>query len=370
VVGAAHVAGQQAGQAQPQAGQREHVVKRGDTLWGLARFYFTNPFLWPVIFEANRAVIEDPHWIYPDEKLRIPSVENGLPVVVQGQQPGQQPQAQPQPQMQEPVRGPAENASPGSRSRFYTPPPPVDEGRATSLKLTREPLYVVPLAEYYSAPWLADSLSTGIRGRLMGTADPATQHDKLPAYLHPFDRILFGWLQGEPVQVGDSMLVVRFGKRIGLHGDMVMPVALVRIDSVNATTVSAKVMNQYGSARTGDHLIPLGAMPSILRGHPEQVSDGPEGMLLAFVETEQLHGTMDVGFIDMGADKGVGIGDELLVYLPARRGMQKSVQLPSEAVATLRVVKVGETTSTVRVVDASHTVLQGGLPVRVVRKMP
>jgi nucleoid-associated protein YgaU len=60
---------------QPAAGQqREHVVRRGDTLWDLARLYLSNPFLWPMIFEANRDVVENPHWIFPAERLIIPPV--------------------------------------------------------------------------------------------------------------------------------------------------------------------------------------------------------------------------------------------------------------------------------------------------------
>jgi len=361
--GTADVAAQQAGQAQPQQGMREHIVRKGETLWGLAGFYFTNPFLWPVIYDANRDVVEDPHWIYPDERLRIPTLEQGLPVVVREQQPGEvQPEADPQP------RGPSMANVPG-RSRFYQPPPVVDPERATTLMLRREPLSAVPPAEYFSAAWLADSSTSGIRARLLGVADPKTHADKLPQYLHPYDRVLFSWLRDEPVQVGDQMMVVSFGEKVALHGVMVLPVALVRIDSVGASVVSAQVMHQYGGAKTGDYLIPMDPQPQIGRGEPQPVSNGAEGILIAFTERDQLYGTMDNGFIDLGADAGVAIGDELLVYLPARPGVLKSMQLPSEAVAKLQVVKVRANSSTVRVLDALNTTLRSGLPVRVVRKM-
>ena len=365
---AAPVMAQQAGQAAAQA--REHVVKRGDTLWDLARFYLTNPFLWPVIHKANLDVVEDPHWIYPGERLKIPGVESGLPVAVQtdtgrAEVPPPIPEAQPQVEQRGPVA-----IDPGPRSRFYTPPPPVDAARATDLRLTREPLYAVPPAEYLSAAWLSDTANVSVRGRLMGLADPATQRDKLPVFLHPYDRVQFTSLRGEPLQVGDSMLVARFEAQVGTMGRMIVPVALVRVDSIGPDVMSAKVIRQYAITRAGDYLIPMDRTPEIGRGMPQPVMNGEEGTLVAFLEREPLYGTMDNGFIDMGEDAGLRIGDELIAYVPPRPALKKNVTLPAEAVATLRVVKVRGSSATVRVGDASSTTLQPGLLVRVVRKMP
>jgi hypothetical protein len=47
-----------------------HQVKRGDTLWDLCGSYFNNPWAWPKVWSYNPQ-IQNPHWIYPGDQLRM-----------------------------------------------------------------------------------------------------------------------------------------------------------------------------------------------------------------------------------------------------------------------------------------------------------
>lgn len=51
---------------------RIHVVKRGDTLWAIARKFYGNGALYPRIAKANK-FIRNPNLIYPGQRLVIPS---------------------------------------------------------------------------------------------------------------------------------------------------------------------------------------------------------------------------------------------------------------------------------------------------------
>src|ERR1044071_4523475 len=50
-----------------------HIVKKGETLSGIAGQTMNNPRLWPQLWEQNEHII-NPHWIYPDDKILIKPV--------------------------------------------------------------------------------------------------------------------------------------------------------------------------------------------------------------------------------------------------------------------------------------------------------
>ncbi|HUF50829.1 MAG TPA: LysM peptidoglycan-binding domain-containing protein [Longimicrobiales bacterium] len=346
---AAAASAQQTPQPETQQ-QREHVVRAGDTLWDLARAYLMNGFLWPMIYEANRNVVENPHRIFPGERLIIPALQPQAPAVPLGVPVVEQP-VPVQPVLEpEPVAAPKDTAT-----------------VIATLDLRRP---VVPLAEYLSAPWLSTTARAEVVGRIVRLVDPTSSADRLPSTLHPNERVLVGALAGAS-RPGDTLVIVRFGRTIGRYGTLVEPLGLLRVDSVSATVITAQIVRQYGDAKIGDVVMPMGKPPLIGLGEGEPVAGGSEGQLLQFLVPEPLHGTADVAFISLGHDAGIGIGDDFSVYVPERAiDNERAERLPPTQIGTLRVIRVGQHSATVRVLSVNNVGLQAGLPVRLIRKMP
>src|ERR1700737_5150664 len=60
----------------------EYTIQKGDTLWDLSQKFLSNPWYWPKIWSLNPS-IENPHWIYPGNRLKVTPGQGGAPAQVE-----------------------------------------------------------------------------------------------------------------------------------------------------------------------------------------------------------------------------------------------------------------------------------------------
>lgn len=353
---------------EPPAGERTHTVKTGDTLWDLARVYIGDPFQWPEIYRINTDVVEDPHWIYPGEVLRIPgggTGEGDEPTVIATEP--EQPEGE---GAQAPV-APVDRPAPGT-TVFARP---LGSGRGTYSRrggiVGRELATAVRPGEFYAAPWLDRSGGPGESGRIVSSADiPGIVQADVRNALQPQDRVYITLPKSVVPTRGDRMLAFRLGPTVEGHGQIVIPTGVLQVeraDNGDATTV--RVVEQYESMAVGDGVMPLERFNMPAEARPAPLALGAEARVLWIPSDAVLPSLQRYVVLTATRKDNVKQGDQFTLYRPRVR-TERGVFLPEEKIALVQVVKVTDAGTTAMIVDQAQPSVRTGTPARQTARMP
>jgi hypothetical protein len=368
------------GTAQQTQGPTVHVVQTGETLWDLAQQYLGDPFLWPEIYRLNTMVVEDPHWIFPGEELRLgpptgeESPEEPPEVVAVDQPPLDTVQVQQ-------VDQPPEEVTPPTPQPIAPPPPPTETAptifqqpppQAIVEARRRSPAYryrPVRRGEFYAAGFLTEGESLPWADVLGRVGKPA-----LPSLPSSSDGMIHGEValsapRGAAYQVGDSLLVTRLTREVEGWGVIVAPTGIVRVTNVAGSSVRAEVIAQYDRVADAQSAIPLERFDNPGDVLPVPVQNGSMGEILAVRDIEALVGPQDIVFVNLGRTDGITLGDVFEILKP-RSPEEASVGQPWIVIGVLHIVHVRNRSSSGFVLNVSDTGIDRGTPVRLVRKMP
>jgi len=347
-----------------QEGRRVHNVRRGDTLWDLASFYLSDPFLWPEIYRLNTMVVEDPHWIYPSEQLVLPGAGE-IEVAIE-----------------EPDRVPGEEEVVVVPEVVAEgPPPELQELKsifvpreATQTTLTYEPVpplaaLAVSASDFYRSGMLVDLSELGPRGKVIDATVPENILVKVSQSPPVYGRIYVSHPGGEPPQPGERVLLSRIDRQVKGYGHVIRPTGIATITAVHEDVSDAVIIQLFDRVGVGNEVTMLERFQLERGVFAEPVGTGPSGELVAFLDEQWVPSIEDIAFIDVGRDGGVVVGDEFEIYVSSRRSPE-GFRLPEEHIATGRVVRVTEETATLRVIEMEYAGIAEGLPVRLIRKMP
>jgi LysM domain len=371
-----------------------HTVNKGDTLWDLARTYMGDPLLWPEIYRLNTTVVEDPHWIYPGEVLRlvsgadvsaVPTTDTPLPP---GQQveptsdlaaaPGDSAEAAPaeaEPALAEPQVMDLTSDSRDDRRDDVDLTPLVGSSRRTansgpSLEIQLARKYrPVRRSEFYSSGFLTEGRALPM-GEMLGTVAPLQIEAENRGTTAPlFSKVAVLPPSGARYQVGDTLMVFRLGRDVRGYGTVVIPTGLVRVVDASRAEIAGEVIAAYGQIHDGQRVIPAEKFDDPGRVRPVPISDGVKGEVLAHRDAQPLTGPQDVIFLNRGRADGVGLGDVFEIRATARAREDAAGVVP-DVMATVQVVHLGEHSCTARVTRVTQPDIAAGSEARQIARLP
>ena len=313
-----------------------YVVKRGDTLWGIAKVFLRDPWYWPEIWQVNPQV-HNPHLIYPGDTLRLVYIDGKPSIVLQR---GDSVRVEPRVRSQ-PLEGAVTTIPYETVAAFMSKPSVLAEEqiKAAPYVLATRDTHVV----------IADGDTVYARG-FKSPAQPGTHYNVVrvgDALRDPDDNRIVGY---DGVFTGAG--------HITRGGD---PATLIMTESARETEAGDKLF-------AGGIDVPLDFIPS-----PPKIK--VNGRIMAVSDGVSVIGQYQVVVINRGARDGLAPGNVLAIFGAgpvvkdnANKGFLSSmtrltstkVQLPDERNGTFMVFKtfnnlsyglIMEATDIIRVAD-------------------
>jgi LysM repeat protein len=361
-----------------------HTVRKGDTLWDLAQHYLQDPFLWPGIYRLNTDVVEDPHWIYPGEVLRIAPTDNVAAV----------------PTMDTPIpTAPGDSTAlvtadstngAGADSTDALAQGPQQPSLAESEDTDRRPLFPErqarsvreilksyihqqyrPLrrSEFYSSGFLTENQRLPY-GRVLGPVTPQqikAVNSRMNAL--PFTMIALEAPNGATYEVGDSLLLLQLGRELDPYGNVVIPTGVAQIVEAVDGHYVANIVATYGPIRNGQRALPIESFNLGAGSRAVPVSDGVRGSLIGGLGRQDLKEPQMVVFINKGREDGVAPGDLFEVRRRPQRAADGMIRV-NELMATMQIVHVRDRTATGLLLNIISPDIPPGTDVMQVAKLP
>ena len=259
-----------------------HTVRRGDTLWEISGRYYQNPYQWPKLWSFNPQ-IQNPHWIYPGDRVRLRDGSTG-------------------PQI-------------GSIGQLRT--------------RTAVPAQTIFLRD---TGWV-DDRNDDTWGELVGAPD-----DKM--LLSEGDEVYLQMADGHDVQVGDELTVfrpIRTVENENAKGELVSIRGTAKIDRYNPKTrmVRARITEALDTIERGVKVGPVARKFDVVP--PVAADEDLDANILASLYPNQVYVQNQVVFLDKGAKEGVKAGQRFFAIRRGDRWVQNIKGAGTQAILRPRV---------------------------------
>jgi LysM repeat protein len=326
-----------------------HTVARGETLWSLAKQYLGDAYLWPEIYRLNTGIIEDPHWIYPGEVLKLP-VSGAAPAAADA--------------------APARVYDPSGRTVFAPRRGSGQRGERQSLNLMRSRQAVRP-GEYLAAPYVWAVGGPGGSGKVLKTAESQiVALSTEPRSLQSFEPIFVRLPAGARRANGERFMTIQLGPVLEGQGQIVQVTGIIELSQdPGVGDARAIIVQRFLPVDEGQGVVPIDSLATRLDVHASRVESGIEGRV-SWVESNPviaLIGSYLV--IGMGAREGLVPGDQVTLLAPKGTG-EAGERLAPEAAGVVQILRVTPYGASGVLLGRTQADIAVGTPVRLTAKMP
>lgn len=306
-----------------------YVVKKGDTLWGIAQRFLYDPWDWPEVWYANPQ-IKNPHWIYPGDVLTLYYV-NGKPRI---------------------------SVTGGPRVIVLKPTITYKKLPATEHPIpiqTIRPFLihprVVPAEEMIKAPHIVGSSS----GELMYGNGAHVYVRGLPAK----PAVLYSLYRP-----GKALKSPKTGRVIAHQATYVGTIRIIRDQGPIATGVIQSVTEEV---LPGDRLLPYDKLPSDYTFMPQAPKVAIHGQVISLFNAISMVGQYQVVVLDLGSKQGVRRGDVValeqhggeILDKYASPGESRYVRLPNSRSGLAMIFRTFKNISYALVMSATRPIVVG-----------